>query len=320
MRLVFMGTPDFAVPTLQALLDRGHDIAAVYTRAPAAAGRGMPLRPSPVQILAAAHGLPVRTPASLRGDAEAAEFRAFRADVAIIVAYGLILPQPILDAPRSGCLNLHGSLLPRWRGAAPIQRAVMAGDTETGVMAMHMEAGLDTGPVGLVARTEITPDTTAGELHDTLAGLGAPLMVRALDALEAGTLVFTPQGPDGVTYARKIEKAECRIDWSLTAQQIHDHVRGLSPFPGAFFEADFGRGAERIKVLRSRLVRSGETATGGEAPGTVLRLSGRLVVACGSEAIELLKVQRAGKSPAGITDFLNGTSVPPGLRLPLPNR
>lgn len=311
LRLVFMGTPDFAVPTFEALVTAGHEIAAVYTRAPAAAGRGMALRPSPVQAMAEKLGLEVRTPASLRGEAAAAAFAGLRADAAVVVAYGLILPQAVLDAPRFGCLNLHGSLLPRWRGAAPMQRAIMAGDRETGVEVMRMEAGLDTGPVSLVERVTIEPDMTAGALHDRLAPLGAALMVQALAALDRGALDFTPQPDDGATYARKIEKAECRIDWSRPAQAVHDHIRGLSPFPGAFFEADFGRGAERVKVLQSRMAQ-----IGGEL-GTIVQSVGSLVVACGDGGVELLRIQRAGKPPTSVADFLNGTRIASGLRLPL---
>lgn len=310
MRLVFMGTPDFAVPTLRAILDRGHEIAAVYTRAPATAGRGMALRASPVQVLAQSHSLAVRTPVSLRGEAAAAEFAALEADAAVVVAYGLILPQAILDAPRLGCLNLHGSLLPRWRGAAPMQRAIMAGDTETGVMVMRMEAGLDTGPVALTERVPITPETTAGTLHDRLAALGAALMVRALDAWEDGTLSFTPQPVIGVTYARKIEKSESRIDWRQPASAVHDLIRGLSPFPGAFFEADLGRGLERVKVLAARPVRE------GAAVGTITEASGRLIVACGQGAVELLRVQRAGRPATDSAAFLNGTRIAMGMQLP----
>ena len=308
LRLVFMGTPDFAVPTLSAVLGQGHEVVAVYTRAPAPAGRGMALRASPVQALAETFGIPVRTPASLKGAEEQATFAALGADVVVVVAYGLILPQPILDAPRLECLNLHGSLLPRWRGAAPMQRAIMAGDAETGVMIMRMEAGLDTGPVAMAERIAITPDMTAGVLHDRLAPLGADLMVRALGALERGSLTFTPQSASGVTYARKIEKAECRIDWHQSAAKVHDHIRGLSPFPGAFFDADFGRGLERIKVL------AGRPLDGSGAPGTVRAEAGVLSVACGSGAVALLRVQRAGKPPTAVADFLNGVrTIPPAF-------
>ncbi|MCW6508080.1 methionyl-tRNA formyltransferase [Lichenifustis flavocetrariae] len=310
MRLVFMGTPDFAVPTLTELAAQGHEIAAVYTRAPAPGGRGMALRPSPIHLLADRLGVPVETPRSLRSDDEAARFRAYAPEVAVVVAYGLLLPEPILTAPALACLNLHGSLLPRWRGAAPMQRAIMAGDTETGIMVMQMERGLDTGPVGLVERVSIPDDMTAGTLHDTLAPLGADLMTRALAALGRGTLTFRPQPEEGVTYASKIEKAECRIDWSRPAKAVHDHIRGLTPFPGAFFEADFGRGAERIRAAGSRAV------TDSGPSGTVLQAGpDRLVVACGAGAVALARLQRAGKPAMPVADFLRGTPIAPGLRL-----
>src|ERR687894_1483412 len=251
LRVVFMGTPDFAVPTLSALAGAGHAIVAVYTRAPASAGRGLELKPSPVHRLAQNLGLPVLTPRSLRTEEAADAFRAHGADVAVVVAYGLILPPAILQAPRLGCLNLHASLLPRWRGAAPIQRAVMAGDRETGVAVMRMEEGLDTGPVAMAERVDIAPEMNAGELHDRLMVLGADLMVRALAALSRGALSFTPQPKEGVTYAHKLKNEDAQIDWSRPAQAIHDHIRGLSPFPGAYFTADFGKGPERVKVLRA---------------------------------------------------------------------
>ena len=308
MRLIFMGTPDFAVPTLTELVGQGHEIAAVYTRAPSPAGRGMALRPSPVHVMADRFGLPVRTPASLKDDEAAAAFAALGAEVAVVVAYGLLLPQRILDAPALGCLNLHGSLLPRWRGAAPIQRAVMAGDAASGVMVMRMEAGLDTGPVGMAETLAIGPDITAGDLHDAMAPIGADLMGRAVAALGRGTLQFRAQSGDGVTYARKIEKAECRLDWSRSAADVHNTIRGLSPFPGAFFEAHLGQGVERIKVLRSRM------AEGDGAPGTVLGPG--LTVACGSGAVALSLVQRAGKGPLDADVFLRGTQLVPGAVLP----
>lgn len=306
MRIVFMGTPDFAVPTLSEIVGRGHEVVAVYTRAPAPAGRrGLDLTPSPVHKVAERFGLPVFTPKSLRGEAAAEAFRAHDADVAVVVAYGLILPQAILDGPRLGCLNLHGSLLPRWRGAAPIQRAIMAGDKETGVAVMRMEAGLDTGPVGLVERIPISPDITAGELHDRMMVLGADLMARALAALERGGLAFTPQPEQGVAYAAKIEKAETRIDWSLTAQAVHDRIRGLSPFPGAWFP--LGADEARVKVLRSTL------ADGSGSPGMVL--DDRLTIACGSGAVRLVELQKAGKQPAAADAFLRGNTVPAGTVL-----
>jgi methionyl-tRNA formyltransferase len=307
MRVVFMGTPDFAVPTLSEIVGQGHEVAAVYTRAPAAAGRGMALRPSPVQRMAERFGIPVLTPKTLRGEEAAETFRAHDADVAVVVAYGMILPKAVLDAPALGCLNLHASLLPRWRGAAPIQRAIMAGDSETGVAVMRMEEGLDTGPVAMVERAPIGPDDTAGELHDRLSGLGADLMGRALAALSRGSLGFTPQPEEGVTYARKIMNEEARIDWSRPAKAVHDQVRGLSPFPGAFFTADLGKGEERVKVLRTAL------AEGAGEPGTLLDAAG--TVSCGRGAVRLVQVQRAGRSPVSGEDFLRGARLGPGARL-----
>jgi methionyl-tRNA formyltransferase len=307
LRVVFMGTPDFAVPTLEAIAAAGHELAAVYTRAPAASGRGLRARPTPVQQVAERLGAPVETPATLKSDEAVTILRSYRPDVAVVVAYGMLLPQAALDVPRHGCLNLHASLLPRWRGAAPIQRAIMAGDPETGVAVMRMEAGLDTGPVGLEDRVPIGPDITAGELHDELAGLGADLMVRALAALAANQLAFTPQSAEGATYARKITNEEARIDWSRPASQIHDQVRGLSPFPGAFFEADLGRGPERLKVLRTRV------AEGSGVAGTLLDRTG--TIACGQGALRLIQVQRSGKAPISAEDFWRGVRVEPGHML-----
>ena len=307
MRVIFMGTPDFAVPTLSEIVGHGHEVVAAYTRAPAPAGRGMALRPSPVQAAAERFGIPVATPASLRGDEAAAAFAAHDADVAVVVAYGMILPESILSLPRLGCLNLHGSLLPRWRGAAPIQRAVMAGDPETGVAVMQMEKGLDTGPVAMVERLAIGPDMTAGEVHDRLAILGADLMARALAALSRGGLCFTPQPAEGVTYAAKIANDDARIDWTEAAARVHDRVRGLSPFPGAFATIDLGRGPERLKVLRTARV------DGAGPAGTVL--DGALTVACGEGAVRLLQVQRAGSRAMPADEFLRGVPVPAGTRL-----
>jgi methionyl-tRNA formyltransferase len=307
LRIVFMGTPDFAVPVLLALVGQGHEIAACYTRAPRPAGRGMAERRSPVHEQADAFGIPVLTPRSLRDPQAQAEFAALRADLAVVVAYGLILPKPILDAPRLGCLNLHASLLPRWRGAAPVNRAIMAGDVATGVMAMRMEEGLDTGPVGLAETVAIGPDTTAGELHDRLAGLAADVAVRAVAAMERGSLVFTPQAAESVTYAAKITNAECRIDWSRPATAVHDHVRGLSPFPGAYLETDLGRGVERVKVLRTA------RAEGAGAPGALL--DGEGTVACGDGAVRLVTVQRAGGKPMPFVDFARGARLAAGARL-----
>jgi methionyl-tRNA formyltransferase len=303
LRLVFMGTPDFAVPTLLEIVGRGHDVAAVYTRAAKPAGRGMELQPSPVEREARRFGLPVLTPGTLRtGDAQEA-FRAHGAQSAVVVAYGLILPRPILDGVPLGCFNLHASLLPRWRGAAPINRAIMAGDSETGVMVMKMDEGLDTGPVAMAERVAVGRDTTAGELHDELARLGADLMVRALAALERGSLTLTPQSETGVTYAAKIAKDETRIDWSRPWREVHDHCRGLSPFPGAWCEI----AGTRVKVLRTT---QGE---GGGAPGAVL--DDQLTVACGMGAVRILELQRAGRQPMKAQDFLRGAAVPPGTRL-----
>jgi methionyl-tRNA formyltransferase len=304
LRVVFMGTPAFAVPTLAAIAGGGHEVAAVYTRAPAAAGRGLGVTPSPVQDLAESLGLPVHTPRGLRTEEAADAFRAHEADVAVVVAYGVILPAAILDAPGLGCLNLHASLLPRWRGAAPIQRAVMAGDRETGVAVMRMEEGLDTGPVGMVERIAIGPDTTAGEVHDALMGLGADLMARALGALERGSLAFRPQPEEGVTYARKIANEDAQIDWDRDAQAVHDLVRGLSPAPGAFFEAG---GRERVKLLRTTL------AAGSGEPGRLLDGDG--TVACGAGAVRLLQVRPAGKPTMSAAEWLRGRRLSTGATL-----
>jgi methionyl-tRNA formyltransferase len=295
------------VPTLSEIVGQGHEVVAVYTRPPAASGRGMELRPSPVHRMAERIGLPVLTPKTLRGDEAAEAFAAHEADVAVVVAYGMILPKAVLDAPALGCLNLHASLLPRWRGAAPIQRAVMAGDAETGVAVMRMEEGLDTGPVAMVERVAIGPDMTTGELHDRLMVLGADLMVRALAALSRGALSFTPQPEDGVTYARKIANEECRIDWRQPAASVHNQVRGLSPFPGAFFTADFGKGPERVRVLRTaRAEGAGEVGVLLDAGGTV---------ACGEGAVRLVQVQPAGKQAMGADEFLRGRRPQAGDRL-----
>ncbi len=306
LRLIFMGTPDFAVPTLLELVGHGYDVAAVYTRAPKPAGRGMAVQPSPVEREARRFGLPVLTPATLRSEQAQAEFRAHAAAAAVVVAYGLILPREILDSVPLGCFNIHASLLPRWRGAAPINRAVMAGDAESGVTIMRMEEGLDTGPMAMVERLPIGADMTAGELHDRLAPLGADLMLRALGALERGGLNLTPQPESGVIYAAKIQKDETRIDWAQPARRVHDHARGLSPFPGAWCE--LAGHAGRIKILRTSL------ADGGGPPGTVL--DDRLSVACGEGAVRILELQRAGKQPMRADDFLRGTPVAPGALLP----
>jgi methionyl-tRNA formyltransferase len=309
LRLVFMGTPDFAVPTLVEIVGRGHEIVAVYTRAPKPAGRGMELQPSPVEREARQFKLPVLTPASLKGEDVQAEFRAHGAAAAVVVAYGLILPKPILDAPPLGCFNLHASALPRWRGAAPINRAIMKGDTETAVMVMRMDEGLDTGPIAMTEPVAIGSDMTAGDLHDQLARLGADLMVRALAALERGSLTLTPQPEIGVTYAAKIGKHETRIDWRQPWKRVHDRCRGLSPLPGAWFEMS---GKEhkhpaRVKVLRTT---KGE---GAGTPGTVL--DDRLTIACGEGAVRILQLQRAGRGPMNAEEFLRGTPLPAGTRL-----
>jgi methionyl-tRNA formyltransferase len=299
-----MGTPDLSVPLLLELAGQGHDIAAVYTRVAKPGGRrGLELVPSPVEREAKRLGLPVHTPASLKGAEAQAAFAAHKADAAIVVAYGLILPKPILEAPSFGCFNLHASLLPRWRGAAPINRAIMAGDAETGVTVMKMDEGLDTGDMAMIERVRIGADMTAGELHDALSRLGADLMPRALGALERGSLQFTRQPADGVTYAEKIAKAETRIDWGRLWQAVHDHIRGLSPFPGAWCEL----GGNRVKVLRST---RGE---GGGLPGTVL--DDRLTIACSKGAIRIVELQKAGGRPMKAEEFLRGTPLRPGLAL-----
>ena len=299
-----MGTPDFSVPCLSELIGAGHEVAAVYTQPPRAAGRGQRERLSPVHVFAQQEGLPVETPTTLKGADEQRRFAQYEADAAVVVAYGLILPKAVLDAPKFGCLNSHASLLPRWRGAAPIQRAIQAGDRESGVMVMHMEEGLDTGPVCLVERVSIGADDTAGELHDTLARTGADLMVRALAALERGSLDCTQQASEGVTYASKIEKSEAHIDWSRPAADVHNHIRGLSPFPGAWFELEIRGKLERVKVLRSTL------AVGNGKPGELLKDG--LTIACGSGALRLTHLQRAGKKPMTAEEFQRGMELKTG--------
>lgn len=307
MRVVFMGTPAFAVPTLTEIVARGHEVVAAYSRAPRPAGRGQAERRSPVHEAAAGFGIPVLTPKSLRDPDAQGVFALHDADVAVVVAYGLLLPAAILAAPRLGCLNLHGSLLPRWRGAAPIQRAIMAGDTRTGLSVMQMDEGLDTGPVSLVEEMPIGPDTTAGELHDRMMLLGADLMARALAALERGSLDFTPQPEAGATYAAKIEKAETRIDWQRPAAELHNHIRGLAPWPGAWCELALNGSPARVKLLRSSLV---DTAIPpGTVPGTIL--DDRLTIACGSGAVRPLLVQRQGKGAMDAAAFLRGVTLGP---------
>jgi methionyl-tRNA formyltransferase len=303
MRLCFMGTPEFSVPTLAELIARGHEIACVYSQPPRPKGRGMTLEPTPVAKFAATHGLPVHTPASLKSPEAQAEFAALDLDAAVVVAYGLLLPKAVLEAPRLGCFNLHGSLLPRWRGAAPIERAVMAGDAETGAMAMRMDEGLDTGPVLMTARTEIGRKT-AGDLRDELAVIGAKLMAEAMAAAAAGMAVETPQKPEGATYAKKILKAETRIDWSRSASVLDGLIRGLSPSPAAWCEA---RG-ERLKILFA------EPVAGNGAPGEVL--DDAPTVACGEGALRLKRVQRAGKGAMEAADFQRGFHLAKGERLP----
>ena len=309
LRLIFMGTPDFAVPTLAEIVGRGHDVAAVYTRAAKPAGRrGLELQVTPVEREARRFGLPVLTPASLRTAEALDAFRAHKADAAVVVAYGLILPKGALDAVPLGCFNLHASLLPRWRGAAPINRAIMAGDAETGAMVMKMEEGLDTGPIAMAERLAIAPDMTAGDLHDELARRGADLMVRALGALERGTLTLTPQPETGVEYAAKISKDETRIDWSLPRQQVHDHIRGLSPFPGAWFEM-MGEGGKPVRVKVLRTARGEGSGTPGAA------LDDALTIACGDGTVRVLQLQRAGGKAMTAEEFLRGMSLPAGTRL-----
>jgi methionyl-tRNA formyltransferase len=302
VRIVFMGTPEFAVPTLVELVSRGHEIVAVYTRAPAAAGRGLEERRSPVHEAAAKLGVAIHHPASFKQDA-ASGFGAHEADVAVVVAYGLLLPKQVLEATRLGCFNLHASLLPRWRGAAPIARAIMAGDTETGVTIMRMDEGLDTGAIALADRVPIPPDVTAGELHDRLALLGADLMGRALAALERGTLEFKPQPGEGVTYAKKIENAETRIDWAHPWREVHDRIRGLAPFPGAWFDLS----GTRVRALRTT------RGDGRGELGTVLDT--QLTVACMEGAVRLLEVQRAGARAMSAEQFLRGNPIAPGTKL-----
>ena len=306
LRLIFMGTPDFSVPTLLELVARGHEIVAVYTRAPKPGGRGMKLQATPVEVEARRLGIPVLTPKTLRTPEALEAFRAHGADAAVVVAYGMILPQAILDAPRLGCFNLHASLLPRWRGAAPINRAIMAGDAESGVMVMKMDVGLDTGDVAMAEGLPITDAMTASDLHDALSPLGADLMVRAIAALERGSLRLVKQSEEGVTYAAKIEKAEARIDWSKPAREVLRHIHGLSPFPGAWSEIAGGGEAARVKILRC------EPATGSGEPGQVL--DDQLTIACGEGAIRIIELQRAGKAPMKAAEFLRGTPLKDAAR------
>jgi methionyl-tRNA formyltransferase len=306
LRLIFMGTPDFAVPTLLELVAHGHEIAAVYTRAPKPGGRGMKLQATPVEREARRFGIPVLTPTTLKRPEALEEFRAHNADAAVVVAFGMILPKAILDAPKFGCFNLHASLLPRWRGAAPINRAVMSGDAETGVMVMKMDVGLDTGDVAMAERLTISDKMTASDVHDALARLGADLMVRAMAALERGALQLTKQSEAGVTYAAKIEKAEAKIDWNKPAHDVLRHIHGLSPFPGAWSEVPVDGEAVRLKILRC------EPARGSGAPGALL--DDQLTIACANGAIRIVELQRAGKAPMKTAEFLRGTPLKSGAR------
>ena len=308
LRIIFMGTPEFSVATLRALVDAGHELIACYSQPPRPGGRrGLDLQKSPVHQAAELLGIPVFTPVNFKDPEERARFRALDADVAVVVAYGLLLPEEILNGTRLGCYNGHASLLPRWRGAAPIQRAIMAGDHKTGMMVMKMDKGLDTGPVALTREVEIGEKMTAGELHDKLMLVGGKAMAEAMDKLEAGELPLTPQPAEGVLYAAKIDKGETRIDFSRPADEVHNHIRGLSPFPGAWFELEIGGKPERVKVLGS------ERADGAGEPGEVL--TDDLVIACGTGAVRLLRLQKAGGKPLPAGDFLRGTPVAAGTRL-----
>ncbi len=307
LRIAFMGSPDFSVPALAELLARGHEVVCVYAQPPRPAGRGQSLRKTPVHAFAESRGIEVRTPKSLKKAPEQEAFAALGVDLAVVVAYGLILPKAILDAPKFGCINLHGSLLPRWRGAAPTQRAIMAGDGVTGVQAMRMEEGLDTGAVILSATVPIEADDTAQTLHDRMAAVGAPLLAEAVALIEHGRATETPQAETGVTYAAKIDPAEARIDWTKSAREIDCHIRGLSPFPGAWFELPGESGPVRVKALLSRL------GAGEGRPGELL--DDALLVACGSGAVRLLRVQREGRQAMDAADFLRGSPVSAGVAL-----
>lgn len=308
LRIIFMGTPEFSAATFRALVKAGHEIVAVYSQPPRPAGRrGLELTKSPVHLAAEEIGITVRTPLSLKSEAEQEAFRALKADVAVVVAYGLLLPTAILEGTRLGAYNGHASLLPRWRGAAPIQRAIMEGDTETGMMVMKMDEGLDTGPVAMAQTVPISPDMTAGELHDILMETGASLMVSALAALEKGELKLTPQAEEGATYASKIAKQETRIDWSQKAMDVHNHIRGLSPFPGAWCEMIDGDKKERVKLLRSSL------ASGAGQPGNIL--DDQLTIACGEGAVRLTQLQRAGGKAMDAQNFLRGAKLGKGDKL-----
>lgn len=303
LRIIFMGTPDFSVPSLIELVGQGHEIVGVYSQPPRPAGRrGLELKQSPVHQKAEQFGLPVFTPETLRDEAEQEAFKNLDADVAIVIAYGLLLPEAVLNAPEYGCYNGHASLLPRWRGAAPIQRAIMAGDTETGSMIMKMDKGLDTGPVALAEKIAIPDNMTAGELHDKLSIVTADLMVRAVGAIERGSLNLTPQADTGIEYAHKIEKSETRIDWSRPATEVHNHIRGLSPFPGSWCEMELSGKTTRVKVLSSEV-----STVQGEA-GTLID-AGELTIACAENAVVFKRVQKAGGKPQSGEEFLRGNKI-----------
>lgn len=307
MRLAFMGSPEFAVPALKALIAEGHDVVCVYTQPPRPAGRGKKLRNTPVHDAALDAGIEVRHPKSLKSEEQKEAFRALDLDFAVVVAYGLILPKAVLEAPKFGCINIHGSLLPRWRGAAPMQRAIMAGDEITGLQTMHMEAGLDTGPIYHTVTTAITDEDTAGSLHDRLAGLSGELIINTLKGLENGPLEPVPQSELGVTYAHKLGPEDTRIDWSKPSEEVDWQIRGLSPFPGAWFEIEQNGAKVRVKALMSKRV------DGDGAPGSVL--DDDLTIACGSGALQLLTVQKAGKSACSAADFLRGNPLGAGEKV-----
>lgn len=310
MRIIFMGTPEFSTATLQALIDAGHDVICVYTQPPRPAGRrGLELKPSPVHALANQHNIEVRTPISLKSEEEQSRFDALNADVAVVVAYGLLLPKPILDSPRHGCFNGHASLLPRWRGAAPIQRAIMAGDDVTGMMIMKMDIGLDTGPYILTEKIAISDETTAGQLHDQLMDISGPLAVKAMQLLERGKIELIEQSADGITYAAKIDKAECRIDFDKNAEDVHHHIMGLSPVPGAWFELGEGKKAIRVKVLKSKLVDYIDRAPSGTL------VDDQLTIACKNGAVQLLQLQKAGGKKMDAQSFLRGVTLEIGSKL-----
>lgn len=311
LRIVFMGTPEFSVPTLTAIIGQGHEVVACYSQPPRPAGRGMAEKKSPVHEAAEKFGIPVFTPTSLKGEAEQEEFAALESDVAIVVAYGLLLPQVILDAPTNGCFNGHASALPRWRGAAPIQRAIMAGDTSTAAMVMKMDIGLDTGPIAMAEKIKISDSMTAGQLHDKLSMAGADLMTRALGAIERDLLNLTEQSKEGVTYAKKIEKSEAHIDFNKSAEEVHNHIRGLSPFPGAWCEIEITQN-EKPKMVRVKIITS-EKVDGSGTHGTTL--DDDLTIACGSGAIRPIRLQRAGKGQQNLEEFLRGSKVAKGAKL-----